>query len=245
MLDESIIHNLGEIAGKGNLEIISGRVSILPQDKSKIGDIIQFAGNKGLKVLPVGKETKIVYDGLVSGDEIILKMDNLNRVKQIAAQDLYVILDAGYDLSQINKETRSFNLFFPFSQEGASGSVAGAVATGLEIEANGKKISIKDWVLSLEVIDAGGEILDVGANVFKSVAGYDLARFFVGSWGTLGVITEVGLRLAPSEGKKGYEPISMIPPKRKRLDKNSVDYNAILSLRLKEALDPKGVFLEL
>ncbi len=245
LLDKTIIHSLEQIVGKGNLEITSGQVRIFPGDKGKIIDAVRFAASKGLKILPAGKESRIVYDGLLTGDEIILKTTNFNRIKQIASQDLYVILDAGYDLSQINKEVQSSNLFFPFSQEGSGGTVAGAVASALEIDTDGRRINIKDWVLSLEVIDADGEILNVGANVFKTVAGYDLPRFLVGSWGTLGIISEVGLRLAPLQTRKEFQDMRVIAPKRNRLDENAVDSSSVLSLRLKAALDPKGVFLSL
>jgi len=245
LLDKSTLHQLNEIVGKGNLEIISERVYVLPSDKGKIKDIIQFVQSKGLKVLPIGKETRIVYDGLVSGDEIILKTDNLNKIKQIVPQDLYMILGAGYDLNRINKDILSSNLFFPFSLDDAKGTIGGAVASGLVATVGDKKIDIRDYILSLEVIDAEGEVLNIGANVFKSVAGYDTTRLFVGSWGTLGIITELGLRLVPLNRKKEFENTKLLPPKRVRLDRNSKDNNTLLSLRLKEKLDPKEVFLPL
>ena len=245
MLDESIIHSLDEIVGKGNLDIVSERVYLFPSDNKKIKEIIQFAERKRFKILPVGRESKITYDGFLKGDEVILKTDNFNTIKQVVAGDLYVILGAGYDLNQLNKNLLSHNLFFPFSLEKTEGTVAGAVATALEVENKDKRINIKDYCLSLEAIDSEGEILDIGANVFKSVTGYDLPRLFVGSWGTLGIITEVSLRLVPLNRKKEFENMKPLPWERPRLDKSSKDYNTIISLRLKEKLDPKGIFLSL
>ncbi|MCJ7508570.1 MAG: FAD-binding oxidoreductase [candidate division Zixibacteria bacterium] len=245
MLDKSILLSLEEIAGKGSLDIISERVCVFPSDKDKIKDIIKFAASKALKVLPIGKETKVVYDGLLKGDEIILRMDNFNSIKQVVPEDLYVIMGAGYDLSQINEKILSYNLFFPFGLDGIRGSLAGAVASGLVAGNGDQKIYIKDYVLSLEIMDGDGEVLNIGANVFKSVAGYDTTRLFVGSWGRLGVITEVGLRLVPLNRKKEFENMKFLSPRRIGLKKDSKDYNTVLSLRLKEALDPKSVFLSL
>ena len=245
MLDKSILLSLKEIAGKGSLEIISERVYVLPSDKSKVKDIIHFAQSKGLKILPIGKETKVVYDGLLKGDEIILKMDSFSAIKQIVAEDLYIIVGAGYDLSRLNDKLLSYNLFFPFGLDGIKGTLAGAVASGLVAGNGDQRIQIKDYVLSLEIIDGDGEALSIGANVFKSVAGYDTTRLFVGSWGSLGVITEVGLRLVPLNRKKEFENMKFLSPRRMGLNKTSKDYNTVLSLRLKEALDPKEIFLSL
>ena len=244
-MDKSIIHSLDEIVGKGNLDIVSERVYLYPPDSEKISEIIGFAQRRGLKVLPVGKESKINYDGLLTGNEIIIKSDNFSEVKKVAPGDLYVTLGAGYELSQLNRYLLSHNLFFPFSLEETKGTVAGALATGLEAENSNKRISIKDYLLSLEVVGTEGEVLNVGANVFKSVTGYDLPRLFVGSWGTLGVITEVSLRMAPLNQKNDFQNVRLLPPKRVRLDENSKDYTTILSLGLKKELDPKGIFLPL
>lgn len=245
MLDKSIIHSLDEIVGKGNLDIVSERVYLFPPDSKKISEIIGFAQRRRLKVLPVGKESKINYDDLLTGKEIIIKSDNFSEVKKVAPGDLYVTLGAGYELGQLNRYLLSHNLFFPFSLEETKGTVAGAIATGLEAENSNKRISIKDYLLSLEVVGTEGEVLNVGANVFKSVTGYDLPRLFVGSWGTLGIITEVSLRLVPLNRKREFENMKLVPSNRPKLDKNSKDYNTILSLRLKEGLDPKGIFLPL
>jgi glycolate oxidase FAD binding subunit len=245
LLDKSILLSLEEIAGKGSLEITSERVCVFPSNKNKIKDIIKFAASKALRVLPIGKETKMVYDGLLKGDEIILKMDSFSATKLIVAGDLYIIVGAGYDLNQINKEILSHNLFFPLGSDLMRGTLGGAIASGLVAENKDQRVHIRDYVLSLEVIDGDGEIIDIGANVFKSVAGYDTTRLFVGSWGTLGIITEVGLRLVPLNRKKEFENMNFLTPRRIGLNKDSKDYNTILSLRLKGALDPKEIFLSL
>jgi glycolate oxidase FAD binding subunit len=242
-LDKSIIHSLNEIAGKGNLDIISQRVYLQPLNIEKIKEIVDFAGKEGFKILPAGKETKIDYHRIPSDDIVVLKMDNFSAIKQVAPGDLYVILDAGYDLSRLNKDLVPYNLFFPFCLEKYEGTIGGAVATALEISNEENKINIKEYVLSLKVVNSEAEILQVGANVFKSVAGYDTTRLFVGSWGTLGIIARVGLRLIPLNRKKEFENMQPFPSDRVRLDENSEDCNTILSLRLKKELDPKGIFL--
>jgi hypothetical protein len=93
-------------------------------------------------------------------------------------------------------------------------------------------------------VDAEGEILNVGARTFKSVTGYDLARLFTGSWGTLGFLSEITLRLIPSRKRKDYSNVMVHSP---TMDKvvGVKESKAALSLKIKRSLDPRGVFVGL
>jgi len=245
LLDKPAIHSLSEMVGKGNLDVVLGRVYLHPANIEMIKKIIGFADEKGLKILPVGNQSKVDYDKMPNEEIVVIRMDKFCTTKQVVPGDLYAILGAGYELSQLNKDLASHNLFFPFCFEENKGTVGGAVASGVDISDGESKINVKEYVLSLELVNAQAEVLRVGANVFKSVAGYDTVRLFVGSWGTLGVITQVGLRLVPSNRKKEFENMQPLAPVRIGLDKNSKDQAAILSLQLKKELDPKEIFLSI
>jgi FAD/FMN-containing dehydrogenase len=159
--------------------------------------------------------------------------------------DLYLIVEPGFLLKDLNKSLKSHNVFYPLALEDQKGTVGGSVACALEGKTNDQKVLTKDFILGVQVILSNGEILNAGARVFKSVTGYDLPRLFLGSWGTLGIISEASLRLHPLGRKSDYQNVTALTPARKSLNKSKDDSKNKLNARIKKELDPQGVFLEL
>jgi glycolate oxidase len=249
MLNHEIVENLKKIAGEENFQILPHGTEISPENSLTISQIIKLANKDKFKIIPVGTESILDAQSLLSGNELVLKSNRLNKIKKVVAEDLYVILEPGFLLRDLNEKLQSFNLFFPLADKTSKGTVGGAVASDLRGNAKERNLQTKDYVLALEVVDPQGEILRVGARTFKSVTGYDLPRLFVGSWGTLGVITEISLRLVPTGKGKEYEGLNFAFPKRNdpkgRDDYRQDDYRNILSSRIKKSLDPNGIFPEL
>jgi glycolate oxidase len=273
MLNHEIIENLKKIAGEENLQILPQRIETSPENSLTISQIIKLANQEKVRVIPVGTESILDAGMLLIGStirqaqgaeqsrstnslqadkELFLKSNRLNKIKKVVAEDLYVILEPGFLLKDLNEKLQSFNLFFPLADKTSKGTVGGAVASNLKGNVKERNLQTRDYVLALEVVDPQGEILRVGARTFKSVTGYDLPRLFVGSWGTLGVITEVSLRLVPIGKRKEYENLIFQLPKR-NLSKTETgtetedpdDYKTVLSSRIKKSLDPNGIFPEL
>jgi glycolate oxidase len=144
----------------------------------------------------------------------------------------------------LNRNLERYNLFYPLADGIPRGTIGGAVAAGLKGKSGDREIQTKDYVLALEVVDPQGQILNVGAKTFKSVSGYDLPRLFVGSWGTLGFITEICLRLLPAGKRKDYPTVQTLPGKLGKSVRKS-DSKSNISSRIKKSLDPNGVFLNL
>jgi glycolate oxidase len=240
MLDYSIIENLKKIAGEGNLQILSHRVDVSPNNSSIISQIVKLANQEKFRIIPVGNESVLDDQNLLTGEELILKFDRLNKIKKVVAEDLYVILEPGFLLKDLNESLQPFNLFNPLADKNSKGTIGGAVGCNLKGNAKDKNLQTKDYVLALEVIDPQGEILRVGARTFKSVTGYDLPRLFVGSWGTLGVITEISLRLVPLGKTKDYEDVILKLPQRSDFEDQD-DYGTILSSRIKKSLGSGGL----
>jgi glycolate oxidase len=252
MLNHSLIENLKKMVGEQKFQILSDRTCVSPENSSTISQIVKLANQEKFGIIPVGTESILDVQNLLigstsslqAGKEIILKSKGLNKIKKVVAEDLYVILEPGFPLKDLNEKLESFNLFYPLADKTSEGTVGGAVACNLKGNAKDKSLQTKDYVLALEMVDPQGEILRVGARTFKSVTGYDLPRLFVGSWGTLGVITEISLRLVPLGKRKDYEETIFEVPKRSSSpDQN--DYRSILSSRIKKSLDPNGIFPEL
>jgi len=258
MLNQSLIESLKKIAGEENLQILPDRIEASPENSLTISEIIKLANREKFRVIPVGNESSLDVQSLLIGStsslqvgkELVLKSNRLNKIKKVVAEDLYVILEPGFLLKDLNEKLQPFNLFYPLADKASKGTVGGAVASNLKESIKERNLQTKDYVLALEVIDPQGEILRVGARTFKSVTGYDLPRLFVGSWGTLGMITEISLRLVPIGKRKEYENLVLALSKRSLSEtgtetEDQDNYRSILSSRIKKSLDPNGIFPDL
>jgi glycolate oxidase len=260
MLNHEIIEDLKKIVGEENLRILPQRIEISPESSVTISQIVKLANQEKFRVIPGGTESILDAQkpltgspsSLQAGKELFLKSNKLNKIKKVVAEDLYVILEPGFLLKDLNEKLQSFNLFYPLADKTSKGTVGGAVASNLKGSVKERNLQTRDYVLALEVVDPQGEILRVGARTFKSVTGYDLPRLFVGSWGTLGVITEISLRLVPLGKRKEYENLILsagshsVGEVSKRGDSTGRnDYRTVLSSRIKKSLDPNGIFPEL
>lgn len=176
----------------------------------------------------------------------VLNLQSIARVERLEPADYYVTCQAGLRLAQLHYILNEMNLHFPFLSGESSGTVGGMVASG-QINGIGGSFGISRWVLAVRVILANGEVISTGAVTYKSVAGYDLPKLFCGSFGTLGAITSVSLRLYPiGSGPFGKDllPVSPRMPILTDIGKVSVPQNRAneIALRIKKALDPKGLF---
>ena len=244
MLNQAATEKLKKIVGEENLQVVSDKISVFPENSLIVSQIVKLANQERFKIMPVGLESILDDVSPLNDKGLILKSERLNQIKKVVAEDLYVILEPGFHLKDLNEKLQPFNLFYPLADKTSKGTVGGAVASNLKGSIKERNLQTKDYVLALEVIDPQGEILKVGARTFKSVTGYDLPRLFVGSWGTLGMITEISLRLVPVGKRKEYENLSFQVPKRGDPPGQN-DYRTILSPRIKKSLDPNGIFPEL
>ena len=244
MLDQPLIEKLKKTAAERNLQGLSDRIYLSPEDGATVSEIIKLANQEKFRIIPVGTESILDAQNLLTGKELFLKSRRLDKIKKVVAEDLYVILEPGFPLKELNEKLQPYNLFYPLADKTSQGTAGGAVACNLKGDAKDKNLQTKDYVLALEVVDPQGEILRVGAWTFKSVTGYDLPRLFVGSWGTLGVITEISLRLVPLGKRREYEDLNMKVPHRTK-SKDEDDYKDVLSSRIKKSLDPNAIFPDL
>jgi glycolate oxidase len=244
MLNSRLIEKLEQIVGKNSVEVRLDGLFVSPKDADSVSEIVKLANENKFKILPSGSGSAFNFSKLTSDDLVILKSDKLNHISRVVPEDLYVILEPGLPLKDLNRHLEKYNLFYPLSDGMMRGTIGGAVAAGLKGKSGDKEIRTKDYVLALEVVDPQGQILKVGARTFKSVSGYDLPRLFVGSWGTLGFITEISLRLIPITKRK-YFP-NLIPD---HFPKNQggvrQDLKSSVSSSIKSALDPNSTFFDL
>jgi len=127
---------------------------------------------------------------------ILLAMYNMNKILEIREEDLQVVVQPGIVYDELNKKLARYGLFFPPAPGSSDvATIGGMVANNSSGMHAVKYGATRDYVLKLQVVLPTGEIITTGCNAIKTASGYDLVRLFVGSEGTLGVVTEVTLRL--------------------------------------------------
>jgi glycolate oxidase len=172
--------------------------AVWPENTQQIARVLALADRQGLAVIPRGAGTGLAGGAVPIRGGLVLDLCRMNNILDIRIPDRLAVVQPGVVYAELQKALAPAGFCFP--PDPASGSactLGGNTATNAGGIHGAKYGTTRDYVLALEVVLADGRILRTGSRCMKSVSGYDLMHLFVGSEGTLGVITEITLKISP------------------------------------------------
>ena len=172
------------------------RAIALPRSVEELSEMLSFAMSEGLTVIPAGAGTWLNMGNPPVRAHLIISTNNMNRVREYEPADLTATVEAGcplYTFNQLATQHRQWIPVDPFGDESSTlGAIVATASSGPMRYAFGMP---RDWVIGMQVVHAYGLTTRAGGKVVKNVAGYDLCKLYTGSYGTLGIITEISFKL--------------------------------------------------
>ncbi|MFY0682567.1 MAG: FAD-binding protein [Thalassovita sp.] len=165
-----------------------------PHSTQEVAEIVRICAQHNCPVIGWGAGTSLEGQAQAMSGGVCVDFRHMNKVLRIGAEDMDVTVQPGITREELNQDLRATGLFFPVDP-GANASIGGMVSTRASGTTAVRYGTMRDNVLGLQVVLASGEIIETGTRARKSSAGYDLTALMVGAEGTLGLITEVTLRL--------------------------------------------------
>jgi D-lactate dehydrogenase (cytochrome) len=182
--------------GEDVFDPVLSQAVVFPNSNEEISQIVKLCNQHKVPIVPFGTGTSL--EGHVVGNEdgITLSLENMNKVLEINTEDFDCRVQAYVTRKQLNEELKDKGLFFPIDP-GADASLGGMAATSASGTMAVRYGTMRTVITGLTVVLVSGEIIKTGTRTKKTSAGYNLTNLFIGSEGTLGIITEIHLRLSP------------------------------------------------
>jgi FAD/FMN-containing dehydrogenase len=176
---------------------VAARVLVRPSNTEEVSAVLRLCHSRGQPVVPHGGLTGLVYGCSARDNELLLSLEAMNQIESVDIAGRTMRVQAGVTLQRVQEEAERHNLMFPLDL-GARGSAT--IGGNISTNAGGMRVvrfgMTRSLVLGLEVVLADGTVLHSLNRMLKNNAGYDLKQLFIGTEGTLGIVTRADLRLA-------------------------------------------------
>ncbi|MGR3292934.1 MAG: FAD-binding oxidoreductase [Candidatus Scalindua sp.] len=198
-IEERVRYSVDDTTGKYIPDLV-----IQPHSTEHVSNVLSIANKHNIPIC-LRRSGSVLSGGAVPiKGGIVLDMKNMNRILELNTRDLTVTVEPGVVTKDLQAEVAKSRLFYPPEPGGAGFTTIGGNVAECTGGMTGMKYGVtRDYVLALEIVLPDGSVINTGRKTLKSVAGYDLTRFFVGSEGTLGVFTKITLKLLPMSEKIG------------------------------------------
>jgi D-lactate dehydrogenase (cytochrome) len=171
-------------------------VIVWPESTQEVSQVLHFANEVRLPVIAWGAGSSLEGNPIAVYGGIVMDMTRMNQILNVRADDFQVDVQPGVTRIELNKALSRYGLFFA-PDPGANATIGGMIANNSSGIKTVRYGATKDNVMRLEVVRADGQVIHVGSRARKNSAGYDLLHLFIGSEGTLGIVTEATLKLVP------------------------------------------------
>ena len=182
--------------GEDTYDPILSQAVVFPESNEEVSGILKLCNDHKVPVVPFGTGTSL--EGNVVGNDkgITISLEKMNKILEVNASDFDCRVQANVTREQLNEHLREDGVFFPIDP-GANAAIGGMASTSASGTMAVKYGTMKTVITGLTVVLPNGEIIKTGSRTKKTSAGYNLTNLFIGSEGTLGIITEIQLRLSP------------------------------------------------
>jgi glycolate oxidase FAD binding subunit len=190
----------GDVSDAGPADAVDGVAPALvarPASTAEVADVLRAAAATGLTVVPRGRGTKMTWGRPPERVDLVLDLGRMDAVVDHAAGDLIVEAQAGAPLAAVQETVAGAGQRFALDDPIGNSSVGGALATNLSGPGRVATGTTRDLLIGCTVVRSDGVVAKAGGRVVKNVAGYDLGKLFIGSFGTLAVLTQAVFRLHP------------------------------------------------
>ncbi len=171
---------------------------VYPNTPEELAAVMSYAEQQGLRVLPCGRGSKLHWGGVVDGVNLVISTERLNRLVDHAIGDLTVTAESGIKFSDLQELLRKSGQFLAIDPHYPDQATLGGIISTADTGAlRHRYSSIRDMILGISFVRSDGQLVKAGGRVVKNVAGYDLMKLLTGAYGTLGIITQVTLRVYP------------------------------------------------